>query len=134
MEIFYIIAGLLIILFFFAQFRMYRKSKRTVGTPVPYEKISDKLQSLIENEKSIIYFYSPNCHACKQQTPVMEELGEEVQNVIMIDASQNMKDAMAFGVMGTPSTIFIRDNKIQDVMIGFRGEASLRKKVDLLYT
>ncbi len=129
-----IVIGLLILLFLFAQFRLYRKSKKTVGTEVPFDKLSDKLKSLIENKRSIIYFYSPNCHACKQQTPVMEEIGNEVHNVIMIDASRNMNDAMAFGIMGTPSTIFVRDNKIQDVMVGFRGESSLRKKVDLLYS
>ncbi len=128
-----IIVGILILLFFGAQFRLYRKSRKTIGTPVPFEKLSDRLRNMINN-KTIIYFYSPNCHACKQQTPVMEELKKEVQNIIMIDASRNMQDATAFGIMGTPSTIFISDNKIQDVMVGFRGENPLRKKVDLLYS
>ncbi len=129
-----IIVGILLLLFFGAQFRLYRKSKKTVGTDVPFDKLSDRLKQMIKNKKSIIYFYSPSCHACKQQTPVMEDLKKELQNIIMIDASVNMRDAMAFGIMGTPSTIFIRDNKIYDVMVGFRGESSLRKKVDLLYS
>ena len=49
--------------------------------------------------------------------------------IFMIDASQNVSDARAFGIMGTPSTIFVKGNQIKDVMIGFRNETALRKKL-----
>ncbi len=124
-----IVIGVLIILFFGFQTYYYIKSKKTVGQEIPFNQLSNELKNKIKDKKSIIYFFSPNCHACKQQSPVMEELKSEFKNIFMIDASRNINDARAFNVMGTPSTVFVKENRIADVMIGFRGENVLRKKL-----
>jgi len=129
MNILLIVIVTLVVLFLAMQFTAYFKSKKFVGQPLPFDNLSGNLKNSIKDKNSVLYFYAPNCHACKQQSPVMEELKKDFNNIFIIDASKNVSDARAFGIMGTPSTIFIKANQIKDVMIGFRNENVLRKKL-----
>lgn len=129
MNILLIIIVTLVVLFLAMQFTAYFKSKKLVGQSLPFDKLSGNLKNSIKDKNSVLYFYAPNCHACKQQSPIIEKLKKDFNNIFMIDASQNISDARAFGIMGTPSTIFVKANQIKEVMIGFKNENVLRKKL-----
>ncbi len=77
--------------------------------------------------KLLIYFYSPTCSACRSVTPIIDKLKQERTNIFKIDASREMKLAQKFGIMGTPATIVVNNEKITEYILGAKSEKSIRK-------
>lgn len=73
------------------------------------------------------YFFSPLCGYCKEMTPVMmpiaDEMGVEVQqfNVLEFD-----KDAMAYQIEATPTMIFFENGEEVGRMVGGQPEENIR--------
>jgi thioredoxin 1 len=71
-----------------------------------------------ENQKSLFYFYSPGCGACRSMTPVIRKLSETNRNIAAVDISSDMSTARSFSVMATPTLVLIDNGLIKDVFIG----------------
>jgi thiol-disulfide isomerase/thioredoxin len=70
---------------------------------------------------ALVYFYSPQCGACRAITPRVRELGKHnsaEHEVFAIDVMQDMPVAQALKVMATPSTVEIEAGKIVGYHIG----------------
>lgn len=53
------------------------------------------------DKKTVLYFYTPPCGACKMQEPIIERVKKYApETVFKIDASCNQDAALAYGVMG----------------------------------
>jgi len=66
----------------------------------------------------LLYFFSPGCGACKTMTPVIEELSRRNPAVRAVDISRDMASARAFGILGTPSLVVMREGLVADVRVG----------------
>lgn len=104
---------------------MYFSAARSVGKPAP------TLEQIVGNETNIdqpVYFYfmSMNCSMCKSMTPIIESLGSDNPNIIIIDISQYPETAKDFHVHGTPTLIAVKDGLISKVKLGKLGA----KKID----
>ncbi len=112
-------------LFFAFQYYMIFKSKRISGQSIDLSKIRPELRNYFNKEKLLIYFYSPNCTACRYQTPIIENLKKQSFNTLSIDISKDLQLARIFGIMGTPSIALMKGNLVKEFFIGYQDEDKL---------
>ena len=116
MIILYIIGGV-VILFLLLQFSMVFRMRLQKGKPAP--SLSGRAGRAVQSgQKSLFYFYSPTCRACRQMTPVIDELAKKDKRIFKIDVSKDLATAKKFGVMGTPSTVLVEAGKIAEFLVG----------------
>lgn len=78
-------------------------------------------------KKTVLYFYTPSCGACKMQGPIITRIKKQHSNAVFkIDASQNREAATAYGVMGVPFIVFIENCKIMRAMAGVQSESTIK--------
>ncbi len=104
---------------------MIFKSKRISGQSIDLSKIRPELRNYFNKEKLLIYFYSPNCTACRYQTPIIENLKKQSFNTLSIDISKDLQLARIFGIMGTPSIALMKGNLVKEFFIGYQDEDKL---------
>ena len=112
------------------RFLMQKRAQRSKGKEVDISIFDDKIKRLLKSEKSILYFYTPACGACRSQTPIIDKLDDETNAVGKIDLSINRDAAKEFGIMGTPSTAIMSGNRIAEIFIGLKHEKFLKKVFD----
>jgi thioredoxin 1 len=69
-------------------------------------------------EHALIYFFTPQCAACRAITPRMKALAEQGQPVFPIDLSDDLAMAEALSVMATPTTVEVDHGRVVGVHIG----------------
>ncbi|ADK82657.1 thioredoxin family protein [Sediminispirochaeta smaragdinae] len=103
--------------FFVLQYGMVLKMRMKKGKPAP--ELSGKYDRALKNGgAALFYFYSDGCGACKPMTPLFDEFSSTRKNVFKVNISNDMATARKFGVMGTPSTVLVRDGKIAEFLVG----------------
>jgi len=112
------------------RFLMQKRAQRSKGKEVDVSVFDDKIKKLLKSEKSILYFFTPTCGACKSQTPIIDKLDTATKAVGKIDLSINRNAAKEFGIMGTPSTAIMSGNRIAEIFIGLKQENFLKNKFD----
>jgi thioredoxin 1 len=94
------------------------------------EGIKGKLgNEVLSGRKVLVYFYTNSCAACKPMTPVIDRLKKEYKNIHKINLATDMDTGRAFGVMGTPATILVEDQKIKSFNLGAKTESFLRNLI-----
>lgn len=116
-------------LFLLLQGWMIIKSKKSVGKLIPFDDIDPIIKEQIKDKKGLLYFHSPSCHNCKRQTPIIETIQKNNENIISVDASKNLQTARTLNVMGTPSIIFFNGNKITGYYVGVKSESFILNKL-----
>lgn len=129
MSTFLIIIAVLISILLLYNIYLLLSSKRSVGSPILFDKIDNELAERIKDRKGLLYFYSNSCSNCKVQTPIIEKLSKNYESIIKIDTTQNLQTAKAFKVMGIPSLVFFGSNKILGYYIGTKKESFITEKL-----
>jgi thioredoxin 1 len=123
----YIFIGI-IALFFIMQFNMIRMAKKSKG--IKLSGLSGELKVLEKKgSKGLVYFFSPSCHACKTQTPLIREMKSEYKNIFDIDISKDFQTAGIFGIKATPTTITVEDGMVNNVYLGAKPKEFLEKLI-----
>ncbi|MGB9664089.1 MAG: thioredoxin family protein [Ignavibacteria bacterium] len=112
-------------LFFAFQYYLIFRSKKISGQTIDLSKIRPELQNYFNKEKLLIYFYSPNCSACRYQSPIIEKLKKQNFNTLSVDISKDLQLARVFGIMGTPSIALMKGNLVKEFFIGYQDEEKL---------
>ena len=119
-----IIVGLLVIM----QLNMLRLAKKSKGTQL--SGLNRQMRNLEKKgSKGLVYFFSPGCHACKMQTPIIKSMQSEHENIYDIDISKDMETAQIFGIKATPTTVLVEDGVISKVLIGSKPKELLEKLI-----
>lgn len=87
------------------------------GAPVP-ELPGDTGKRISASKRALVYFFSPQCGACRAITPRVRELSKKHPGVFAVDVMQDMGIASALRVMATPSSVEIADGKVVGYHIG----------------
>lgn len=103
--------------FILMPFMAYLSSRRILGHRVDLETGTTSHQ--------LYYFYSDNCGPCRSMTPIIDELSSEHDNVVKVDIRQDPETARKFGIRATPTTILVRDNVVQKVLLGAKSKKQL---------
>ncbi|WP_457601492.1 thioredoxin family protein [Hydrogenivirga sp.] len=79
---------------------------------------------------AVVYFYSPNCGACQRMNPVIEELSKKVK-VKKVDVSnkEGLQVASQLGVLGTPTTVVVRNGRVHKAFLGFQKGENILEEV-----
>lgn len=107
------------LLIFALQFLMTIAAKKSKGKKL--SGLNGKLKNLERNDsKGLVYFFSPSCHACKAQTPIIKELQSGNKDVFDVDISKDMDTAKIFGIKATPTTVIVKSGTINEVLLGVK--------------
>jgi thioredoxin 1 len=118
------IAGLFVVMQLYIRLSaLFKKGKVINGVK---GKLGKDIQS---GRKLLVYFYTNSCAACKPMTPVIDRLKKEFKNIHKINLTTDMDIGRAFGVMGTPATILVEEQKIKSFNLGARTESFLRNLI-----
>jgi len=86
--------------------------------------LGNDLPEGIGNDR-LYYFYTQSCPACKAMTPVVDSLSEKFPGVRKVDAAKEHDLAAKFNVTATPTTVFVKNGKIDRFFVGAKREKDL---------
>ncbi len=67
----------------------------------------------------VLYFYSQRCGACKAMEPHVEVLSKQLEvKKINVFSEEGQRIARGLGVMATPTTLVVKDGKVQKSFVG----------------
>ncbi len=91
--------------------------------PTPHKASRKRIQA---GKKTLLYFYTPSCGACKMQEPIIQRVRKRYPSAVFkIDASQNREAAASYGVMGVPFIAFIENRTIVKAAAGVQRESAI---------
>jgi len=99
---------------FFMQWRMASAGKKLAGRPAP--------EGTRHDPRGVIYyFHHPRCGPCRQMGKVIDEVAaSHPEQVVKVNVAEEMTLAQAFGITATPTTLLVKDGRIQEVILGTR--------------
>lgn len=77
-------------------------------------------------------FWATWCGPCKMQSPVVEKLAEERQDVkfTKMDVDQNPNTPKEFGIMAIPTLLIKKDGEVVDRITGYTPKEKLDEILD----
>ena len=85
------------------------------------------------SDKTVLLdFYAEWCVPCKRLGPVLEDISEEKQDIIVgkINVENEPNIAEEFGVMSVPTLIVLKDGAEVNKAVGFRTKAQILDLLD----
>lgn len=119
-----VVAGL-VLLVVLPRVLMARKASSLKGkpAPTPHKASAKRIRS---GARTVLYFYTPTCHMCRTQEPIVRKLQKRYPDAIYkLDASAQRDAARAYGVLGVPYLAFIEDGKLVAAKSGLQREATI---------
>jgi thiol-disulfide isomerase/thioredoxin len=121
-----VIVFLFLMLIFLPRVMMGMKTAKLKGkpSPTPHKPSAKRIKS---GAKTVLYFYTPPCGACRMQEPIIEKVKRNFPDAIFkIDATIHREAASAFGVLGVPFLAFIEGGKLVSAKVGVQPETAIR--------
>lgn len=78
----------------------------------------------------LIDFWAEWCGPCRMQTPILEQLAEEVHGdelkIVKMDVDENPNTARQFGIMSIPTLMFKKDGEVVKQVAGVHTKDQLK--------
>jgi len=96
---------------------------------------SNNFEQVVQNSDKpvLIDFWAVWCGPCRMQSPVIEELADELEGsavIAKLNVDENPELAAQFSVMSIPTLIFIKDGKIVGRKTGVTPKTTLLSMLD----
>jgi len=119
-----LVVSILVVIFLFIQLLPYIKARQIQGQQTP--DLTDVVtEKQLQQSRLLLYFWSPRCSMCRNMTPIVDKLAQERQDVISINAADNVDVARRFKVMGTPTIVLLKNGKVDKVLLGAKSEKTI---------
>lgn len=91
--------------------------------------LPEDLEKKIESGESVTaYFFSPTCSYCKEMTPILMPIAEELKiDVFQYNLLEFHQVAGVYNIEGTPTLIHFKDGKEIDRLYGGAPEEGIRE-------
>ena len=88
----------------------------------------------VEAHKGLVLldFFATWCGPCKMLAPVLDALGEEVQDVKLCKSDVDEASALAakLGVQSIPTVVLFKDGEVVDGFVGFRAKEQILPMIE----
>ena len=88
---------------------------------------------VVQNSKTVLLdFWAPWCGPCRMVAPIVEEIAEEREDVLVgkINVDEEMELAMQFGVASIPTLVVMKNGQPVAKAIGYKPNADIEKLLD----
>ena len=86
----------------------------------------DEFYELIKEGTVLVDFFATWCGPCKMLSPVLEELSEEVDTLILkVDVDEVGVVAAQFGIQAVPTLMLFKNGQRVDVRMGYQNKNQL---------
>ena len=87
---------------------------------------SDEFYELIKEGTVLVDFFATWCGPCKMLSPVLEQLSEEVDTLILkVDVDEVGAVAAQFGIQAVPTLMLFKNGQRVDVRMGYQNKNQL---------
>ncbi len=119
--VFLVFVSLLIVPRMIMAFKSWRMKGK--AAPVTHRASRKRIQA---GKKTLLYFYTPSCGACKMQEPIIQQARKRhPEAVFKIDATRDQQAAASYGVMGVPFIAFVENGTIVRAAAGVQRESAI---------
>ncbi len=127
MKIIIIVIAVLVCLMLGPRLVMMLNAWRMKGKDAPDSHKASRVR-VKAGEKTLLYFYTSACPACKMQEPIIQRAKEQYPGAVYkVDAMENRGTAKDYGVMGVPFCVFIENGSVMKAAVGVQSEAAIVK-------
>ena len=87
---------------------------------------------LKESKLTIVKFGAAWCGPCKKLDPIIDEIADENTDIKVthVDIDTDGPIAAEYGILSVPSTLFFKDGKVMDMIIGLVPKAKIVATID----
>ena len=85
----------------------------------------------------MVDFWADWCGPCKMMAPVIDEIAQDYAGrvkVVKLDVDANPNTAAQFGIRSIPTSLFFKDGKVADQLVGVAPKAHIASRLDRLLT
>lgn len=76
----------------------------------------------------LVDFFAPWCGPCQVQSPIVEQLAEEIKDkaaIGKVNTEEAMQTAMEYGIMSIPTLIIFRNGQVVEKFVGLQPREAL---------
>lgn len=80
----------------------------------------------------LVDFYAPWCGHCNTQSPIIEDLAQELADsavIVKINVDENCEKASEYFISGIPAILLFKNGKLVEQKAGFHNKGELKKLI-----
>lgn len=96
----------------------------------------DDFEEKVLKDKNIVLcdFWAEWCGPCKQISPILEELSEELQEnkikIAKVNIDNNPETPSKFGIMSIPTLLLFKEGKLVSTQVGLQQKKELKSWIE----
>ena len=92
-------------------------------------------EEVLESKKTVILdFYADWCMPCKMQSPIIDQIEEERQDIKVgkINIDENQELAEKYGIMSIPTILIMKNGEIANQFVGVTSKEKIEQSLATL--